>query len=164
MAEANPTNPSSAEEQIVLFGPDGKPLLSEEELDRQKALFQPMKDDMKAWEATFTPEEKEAQEKFEASLRISSQEGGDEVREAFEKEMDDAFEASNTSNDGILDKAQFKAFNEAMVKVCTTHGLKKRETTDEFIDMAWAGFNGYQPDRDGVSKEDLLYVLGQVAM
>ena len=143
MAEANPTNPSSAEEQIVMFGPDGKPLLSCEEVDRQSALFQPMIDDMKAWEATFTTAEKEAQEKFEASLRIASEEGGDEAREAFQKEMDDAFEASNTSNDGILDKAQFKAYNEAMVKVGTKHGLKQRETTDEFIDMAWAGFNGY---------------------
>ena len=51
-----------------------------------------------------------------------------------------------------------------MNAVAVARGLKGRETTNEWIDMAWPCFNGYTLGVNGVSKEDLLYVLGQVAM
>ena len=65
------------------LGWDGKPLLTEEELARQAYLFKDMIDDLEQWEATFTAEENEAQEAYEASLRVPAEEGGDAAREQF---------------------------------------------------------------------------------
>ena len=45
---------------------------------------------------------------------MPADEGGDAAREAFQKELDDAFTEANTSNDGILDKDQFRFFCERM--------------------------------------------------
>ena len=42
-------------------------------------------------------------------------------------------------------------------------GLKNRETTDEWVDMAYPGFD-YNLDHEGVSMDDLMHVLHQVAM
>ena len=44
------------------------------------------------------------------------------------------------------------------------HNIKNRELTDEWVDMAWTGFNGFTADTDGVTKDDLLYVLEQIGM
>ena len=41
-------------------------------------------------------------------------------------------------------------------------GLKGRDVTQEWIDMAWPGFNGYTAGKEGVSKDDLLETLYDV--
>ena len=41
----------------------------------------------------------------------------------------------------------------------------REELTQEYIDLLWAGFNGYNREvEDGVSYKDLLYVLWQSGM
>ena len=59
-----------------------------------------------------------------------------------------------------MTREQFKEFTEKMNTAAVARGLKDRETTEEWIDMAWPCFNGYTEDEDGVSKDDLLFVLG----
>ena len=51
-----------------------------------------------------------------------------------------------------------------MDELAVNRGLKHRESTEAFIDMCWAGFNGYTLDTDGVSKEDIIYVLRYCTM
>ena len=38
-------------------------------------------------------------------------------------------------------------------------GQASRDTTEEYLDLCWEGFNGYDLANDGVSKDDLTYVL-----
>ena len=78
--------------------------------------------------------------------------------------MDDAFEQANTSGDGVMDKDQFRAFVDKMDQLAVGRGLKHRETTDEFIEMCWTGFNGYNQAREGVTKEEIVYVLRYCTM
>ena len=58
-------------------------MLSEAELKRQADLFKDIIEDLENWEAGYTEEENEAQEAFEATLRVPSEEGGDAARESF---------------------------------------------------------------------------------
>ena len=57
--------------------------------------------------------------------------------------MNDAFQAANVSGNGVLSRDEFKQFVIAMNNKGLEHGLKNRETTDEWVDMAYPGFNGY---------------------
>ena len=61
-------------------------MLTPEELERQKALFAPLQDDIWEWQKTFSDAENEAQEAWEAKLRIpDDEEGGQAAREMFTK-------------------------------------------------------------------------------
>ena len=91
-----------------------------------------------------TEEEKAACELWEKKMRSSEEDGGNLLRAAFEKEMQDAFSASNISQDGLLTKDEFKQFVIAMNENGLQHGLKNRDTTDEWVDKVYPGFNGYK--------------------
>ena len=41
-------------------------------------------------------------------------------------------------------------------------GLKRRDVTDEWMNIAWPIFNGYTEKKEGVSKEDLMETLYDV--
>lgn len=84
---------------------DKKTPLTEEELKRQEAFFAPLQDDIWEWMKTFTEEEKERQEAFEASMRVpDEEEGGTATREAFQKEIDDAWDEVHTEGNGIINE------------------------------------------------------------
>ena len=83
------------EKEEIKRGWDGEPLLTDEELKRQEALFQWLIDDNDAQEAAMTEEEKKTQEDFEDELRKSAEDGGDEIRKAFQDEFDEAFASAN---------------------------------------------------------------------
>ena len=63
-----------------------------------------------------------------------------------------------------MTKEEFREFTEKINRNAMAHGLKGRETTDAWIDMAWPCFNGYTLAVDGVSKEDFLTMLGEITM
>ena len=70
-----------------------------------------MIDDNLAFEKTFTEDEKETQEAFEASMRDQT-EVGEAARDAFNRNCDENFARSNTTCDGRLDREQFGKFIE----------------------------------------------------
>ena len=78
--------------------------------------------------------------------------------------LDDAFARCNTAGDGLLTKEEFKNFVIEMNTEAVRNNLKNRELTDEWVDMAWPGFDGYKSDTEGVTKEELIYVLEQIGM
>ena len=121
-----------------------------------------MREDRQKWEKELTEEEKAAQEAFEETLRVPAPEG-DAAREAFMKSIEDVHD-NRSGDDGLMNKEQFRQFNEDINAIARDRGIKEREITDEFIDMAWAAFNGFRSDTDGVTKKDLMYVLSQIAM
>ena len=58
MAEAIPTNPANA--GMVSGGTEESPdRLSQEEIERQDALFNPLREDRERWEKSMTDEEKD---------------------------------------------------------------------------------------------------------
>ena len=128
--------------------------------------MKPLIEDYEAQEAELTQDEKEAYENFERTLRVPQEDGGDDARDAFTKEIDDAFALANAESDGdgLLTAPQLKQFIEIMNNHAIAAGLKGRETTQEWIDMAYPIFNGMKTDVQGVDKEDVLFVLGQACM
>ena len=143
---------------------DGTDLLTPEELKRQEKLFTPLQDDVWEWSKNFTDAENEAQEAFEASLRIPDEvEGGTANREAFQKEVDDAWDEANGDGNSIIDRYQFQAFMTKMNECAIARGLKSRDYSEEEWNMIWTAFNGYnggnpESPYEGVTKEDVMYV------
>ena len=90
-----------------------------------------------------TEEEKKACKDWEEKMMKPEDEGGSAIREAFDKELNEAFEAANVSANGVLSRDEFKQFVILMNNNGLAHGLKNRETTDEWVDMAYPSFNGY---------------------
>ena len=74
------------------------------------------------------------------------------------KGISDEFAEANTTGDGLLNFEEFKSF-----VIRANEGKETRETSDEWITMAWKTFNGYNPDREGISEEELIYCLGEIA-
>ena len=56
------------------------------------------------------------------------------------------------------------AFVIAMNRCGVSKGLKNRDTTDAWIDMVYPAFNAFVADVDGCTMDDVMKVLGQVAM
>ena len=80
-------------------------------------------------------------------------------------EIKNAFDQANQSGDGFLKKAEFGTFLNQMNESARARQLKYRnEISQEYIDMLWNGFNGYNQEQEGVSYKDLLYVLWQSGM
>ena len=76
------------------------------------------------------------------------------------KEFDDAFAlAQGEGGAELLDKDQLRVFIVKMNQNAVEAGQAGRETTDEYVDMCWLAFNGYDLNTDGVSKDDITYVL-----
>ena len=117
-------------------------------------LFAPLIADKAAWEASFTEEEKAKGAEFEATLRTDP-----EAAMAFQQEINDTFAACDANNDGLLDRAEFAAFVTASNQNGVNRGLKNRETTEEFMDMVYPAFNGFNEATDGVSKGEILTIL-----
>ena len=44
------------------------------------------------------------------------------------------------------------------------HGLNHHETTDEWIAMIYPCFNGFNNTTEGVSRDDIMKVIGQTAL
>ena len=110
-------------------------------------LFAPLIQDKMAWEASFTEEEKEASEKYTAEMRDS-----EEKRVEFQVQVDEAFNQSDADSNSLLSRDEFKEFVTKMNNHGVERGLKNRDTTDEFIDMVYPAFNGFNQATDGVSK------------
>ena len=75
------TIPKDGEKEVL--GWDKKPLRTEEELKREKDLFQPVIDDFITWKATWTDAEISAQEQFQNHILYDSHNGGDTKRQSF---------------------------------------------------------------------------------
>ena len=132
------------------------------ERDRLDKLQKPLVEDKNTYEATLTEEEKAAFEEFEKSLRQPEEEGGNEPRDAFDKECDEAFTASDSAGNGLLDQQGLKDFFTIMNQNGVNKGLKGREVTDEWVAIAWPIFNQYTVGTEGVSKEDLMETIYDV--
>lgn len=57
---------------------------------------------------------------------------------------------------------EFKNFVVAMNQNGVSRGLKNRDTTDEFIDMVYPAFNGFNQSTTGVSKGEIMMVLNLI--
>ena len=55
-----------------------------------------------------TEEEKKACKDWETHMSKPEDQGGNEIREAFDQEMNDAFAAANVSGNGLLTRDEFK--------------------------------------------------------
>ena len=91
------------------------------------------------------------------------EEGGKEARDAYQKEIDDAWNEVHGDGNGIIDRDQFQAFMEKMNQCAVAKGLKERTYTDEEWNMLWTAFNGYnggnpEPHYEGVTYDDIMYV------
>ena len=58
-------------------------------------------------------------------------------------EIDDTFTAADVNGDGVLDRDEFKVFVTQMNNNGVARGLKNRDTTDEFIDLVYPQFDGF---------------------
>ena len=91
------------------------------------------------------------------------EEGGKEARDAYQKEIDDAWNEVHGDGNGIINFDQFQAFMEKMNQCAVAKGLKERTYTDEEWNMLWTAFNGYnggnpEPHYEGVTYDDIMYV------
>ena len=165
MVEANP-EPVEPVEPVELTEEEANKKATLDEFNRRKAVMVPLIEDYEAQEADLNEEEREAYENFERTLRVPEEDGGDDARDAFTKEIDDAFAEANaeSNGDGLLTAPQLKQFIETMNNHAVTAGLKGRETSQEWVDMAFPIFDAMKTDVQGVDKEDLLFVLGQCCM
>ena len=127
------------------------------EQDRIQALLAPLKADKAAWEASFTEEERTAGVEFEQTLRSDP-----EALQTFMAEIDTTFAASDVNADQVLDREEFKAFVTQMNANGVARGLKNRDTTDEFIDMVFPAFNGFNQGVEGVAKMEILTILNMI--
>ena len=73
--------------------------------------------------------------------------------------INDTFAACDANDDGLLDRAEFAAFVTASNQNGVNRGLKNRETTEEFMDMVYPAFNGFNEATEGVSKGEILTIL-----
>ena len=124
---------------------------------RLQALFAPLAADKAAWEASFTEEEKNASEAYTAEMRDS-----EEKRVEFQQEVDSAFATSDADGDEKLTRDEFKDFVTRMNNHGINRGLKNRETNDEFIDMVYPAFDGFNQQTQGVSKGEILAILAML--
>ena len=58
-------------------------------------------------------------------------------------EIDDTFTAADVNADGVLDRDEFKVFVTQMNNNGVARGLKNRDTTDDFIELVYPSFNGF---------------------
>ena len=58
-------------------------------------------------------------------------------------EIDDTFTAADVNADGVLDRDEFKVFVTQMNNNGVARGLKNRDTTEDFIDLVYPSFNGF---------------------
>ena len=91
-----------------------------------------MVEDLKAWRASFTEEEKSVHQAFAEFLRTN-----DVERDAFLVNYDSAFEIADISGDGILDKDEFHAYVDMIDFIANGIGLKQREPTKAYVDLCW---------------------------
>ena len=118
-----------------------------------------MVEDLKAWRASFTEEEKSVHQAFAEFLRTN-----DVERDDFLVNYDSAFKIANISGDGILDKDEFHAYVDMIDFIANGIGLKQREPTKAYVDLCWQAFNGYNQYYDGVKEEDINYVVKYITM
>ena len=90
-----------------------------------------------------TTEELDAVENFAKDLRTPEEEGGDDKRDDFMSELEEAFTESDSQGNGRLNRAGLKAFFEQMNEKGVKEGLKAREVTEAWMDIAWPVFNGF---------------------
>ena len=109
-----------------------------------------------------TDEEKEALENFSKELRTPEEEGGDDKRDDFMSQIEEAFTEADSQGNGRLNRAGLKAFFEQMNEKGLQEGLKGREVTEAWMDIAWPVFNGFDQENEGVSKEDLIETMFDV--
>ena len=79
-------------------------------------------------------------------------------------QIDEVFQECDESGNGngLLARAGLKAFFEKMNEKAVKEGLKGRDITETWMDIAWPVFNGYKEDTDGVSKDDLIETMFDV--
>ena len=112
-----------------------------------------------AWEASFTEDEKKKGDDFELELRT------DQAKmSAFLQEIHSGFEEADADSNGLLSKSEFKSFVSIMNNNGVARGLKHRDTTDEFIDMVYPCFDGFNQSNEGCSKEEIMAVLNIINM
>ena len=70
--------------------------------------------------------------------------------------------ACDADKDGMLDKAEFKSFVSTMNQNGVNRGLKNRETDDEFIDLVYPCFQGFNLETSGVTKMEILTILNHI--
>ena len=128
--------------------------VSAEEHARIMALLEPLLKDKADWEAQFTEQEKSTGAQFEMKLKEDPQE-----LMAFMAEIQETFQSCDADGDGLLVRDEFKNFVHRMNENGVGRGLKHRETTDEFIDMVYPAFNGFNQETTGVSKGEIMMVL-----
>ena len=58
-------------------------------------------------------------------------------------EIDETFTAADVNADGVLDRDEFKVFVTQMNNNGVARGLKNRDTTEDFIDLVYPSFNGF---------------------
>ena len=58
-------------------------------------------------------------------------------------EIDETFTAADVNADGVLDRDEFKVFVTQMNNNGVARGLKNRDTTDDFIELVYPSFNGF---------------------
>ena len=129
----------------------------EQQRARIMALLGPLIEDKNAWESSFSEEERSKGEQFETELKTNP-----EALQGFMAQIDGAFQSADANADGLLQRDEFKTFVSTMNDNGVARGLKHRDTTDEFIDKVFPCFNGFNPDVDGVSKQEILVILNMV--
>ena len=75
------------------------------------------------------------------------------------EKQDEIFKASNTSNDGILDREQLRTFILLINEFAASLGLSAQECTEKYLDTVWQCYNSYSPDREGITKDELYYLM-----
>ena len=98
---------------------------------------------------------------FEETLTHKTSEGGQEARDAFQKEMDEAFDNATGAEGVMTTPDQLKAFAIALDEIAVAKGVTSRETTDEWVAMAWPCFSNYM-EGEGCTKEDMYDALYRV--
>ena len=86
----------------------------------------------------------------------------EEKRVEFQQQVDEAFSQADANSDSLLSRDEFKEFVTKMNNHGVARGLKNRDTTDEFIDMVYPAFNGYNQGTDGVSKVEIMQILNLI--
>ena len=104
-----------------------------------------------------TEEEIKNQEDFEALLRDKT-EVGKAARDDFERSCKENFKRANTTCDGRLDREQLKNYLELLNEIAVRKGLKRKADSEEYYDMVYSRYNGYNHAIEGVSKDELHFL------
>ena len=115
-------------------------------MSRIMNLVQPLVVDKIAWEASYTEDERQKSEDFENELKTDAAKA-----QGFMAEIENGFKEADADSNGLLSKTEFKSFVTVMNANGVARGLKHRETTDEFIDMVYPCFDGFNQEADGVT-------------